>query len=123
MSVPADTELAAMLIPSCARANAEALMNTPTRAVVGASASSRIWDSRSSGFQIVVSKMTVEDEETTMPMKDVIAKPRGMVTSCGQRASLGWLAGETCKVGVVDDHRGEARDAGHDGADKAPCKV
>ena len=36
--------------------------------------------------------MTVEEDETIMPMKEVIAKPRGIVKSCDHRASLGFLA-------------------------------
>ena len=81
MSVPAETELAAMLVPSCARANAEAMMNTPRRERALAFASSRIWDRRSNGFQIVVPKMTCEDEDTIIPMNDVVAKAIGIVIS------------------------------------------
>lgn len=36
--------------------------------------------------------MTVEEEETMMPMKDVSANPIGIVKSCDQNADLGVLA-------------------------------
>lgn len=36
---------------------------------------------RSSGFQIGSPKITVEEEETMMPMNDVTAKPTGIVMS------------------------------------------
>ena len=50
-------------------------------------------DWRSSrGFQMASPKMTVEDEETIMPTKDVMAKPTGIVMSCDQKASLGFRA-------------------------------
>ena len=56
MSVPADTELAAMLVPSCARANANEMMKTPNRAgpfaffpVFGLI---KKYESRFNGFQI-----------------------------------------------------------------------
>ena len=96
MSVPADTELAAMLVPSCARAKAAARAKTAMRErgleVALSAGELRIWARRSRGFQTVVPKMTVEEEETAMPMKDVVAKLMGIVRSWGQRASLGWRA-------------------------------
>ena len=36
--------------------------------------------------------MTLEDDETIIPMKDVTAKPTGIVMNWDQRASLGFLA-------------------------------
>lgn len=36
--------------------------------------------------------MTAEEDETMMPMKDVTAKPTGMVIHCDHNASLGFLA-------------------------------
>ena len=36
--------------------------------------------------------MTVEDDDTMIPIKDVIANPIGMVNNWDQRASLGFLA-------------------------------
>ncbi len=36
--------------------------------------------------------MTAEEDETIIPMKDVIAKPTGMVMNCDHSASLGFLA-------------------------------
>ena len=50
MSVPAETELAAILVPNWARANAKAIMNTPKRSPE--SAPLRKLVSRSRGFQI-----------------------------------------------------------------------
>lgn len=80
MSVPAETEFAAMLVPSCARAKAVAMKKTPT--LLEEVPSSRKACKRSSGFQIASPpKMTVDDEETIMPMKDVTPKPMGMVNS------------------------------------------
>lgn len=37
-------------------------------------------------------KMTVDEEETMIPMNEVTAKPTGIVMSCDQKASLGFLA-------------------------------
>lgn len=37
-------------------------------------------------------KMTVEEDDTMIPMKEVIANPMGMVSSCGRKASEGFLA-------------------------------
>lgn len=48
MSVPADTELAERLVPSCASANPVAMMNTPNR--WPELAPSRNMPSKSSGF-------------------------------------------------------------------------
>jgi hypothetical protein len=36
--------------------------------------------------------MTLEEEETIMPTKEVNAKPQGMVKSCDHSASLGLIA-------------------------------
>ena len=89
MSVPAETELAAMLVPSCASEKAAAMKKTPARFLEPPS--SRIKPRRSSGSQTgpVSGYRAAEEEETMMPMKDVKAKPMGMVQSCDQRASLG----------------------------------
>jgi hypothetical protein len=47
----------------------------------------------SRGFQIGSPlKITVEDDDTMIPMKEVMAKPMGIVKSCDQRASLGLRA-------------------------------
>lgn len=45
--------------------------------------------------------MMVEEEDTMMPMKEVMAKPRGMVISWGRKASLGLFA-KRVKSGSVD---------------------
>ena len=80
-----------MLVPSWARAKALAMKKTPARFLE--LPSSRKDCSRSSGFQIGSPlKITVEEEETIMPMKEVMAKPMGMVSNCDQRASLGLRA-------------------------------
>lgn len=50
MSVPAEIEFAAILVPSCAKANADAITKTPKR--VAPSAFSRKRLNRSKGFQI-----------------------------------------------------------------------
>ena len=90
MSVPAETELAAMLVPSWARAKAKEMKNTPARVPRPPSSRNRL--RRSRGDQIVSSYMTVEDDETIIPMKDVMAKPQGMVISWDHNASLGFFA-------------------------------
>lgn len=36
--------------------------------------------------------MTEADDETIIPMNEVTAKPKGMVSSCDHRASLGFRA-------------------------------
>lgn len=79
MSVPADTEFAAILVPSCASAKAKAMKKTPARFQLPPSWR-KDWR-RSRGFHIGSPKITVEDEATMMPMKDVIAKPIGIVRS------------------------------------------
>ena len=79
MSVPAETEFAAMLVPSWASAKARATKKTPARFWWVPSLRND-WR-RSSGFQIGSPKMTVEEEETMMPMNDVTAKPTGIVMS------------------------------------------
>lgn len=99
-SVPAETELAAMFVPSCARAKPNAMKNTPAR--FAEEPSSRKDCRRSSGFQIDVPKMTVEDEDTMIPMKEVTANPTGMAISWDQNASRGLRAkraksGSFCK--------------------------
>ena len=90
ISEPAETEFAAMFVPNCARAKAKEMKKTPARAPLFAPC--RYCPKRSSGFQIVSPKITVEDEETITPMNDVIPKPIGIVRSWDQKASLGVLA-------------------------------
>lgn len=91
MSVPAEILFAAMLVPSWARVNAAAMMKTPKRWPWPAS-SSRKLPRRSRGFQIASPKMTVDEEETMMPMNEVTAKPMGIVSSWGKKASDGFRA-------------------------------
>lgn len=91
MSVPAETELAAMFVPNWARANAVAIKKTPARSLEVPS-SRKVWR-RVRGFQIgSPPKITVEEEETMIPMKDVTPKPTGIVISWDQSASLGFVA-------------------------------
>lgn len=85
--VPADTELAAILVPSCARANPEAITKTPKRSAE--LAPSRNMPRRVRGFHTSWPKMSFEEEVAIMPMNDVTAKLTGIVTSCDQTASLG----------------------------------
>jgi hypothetical protein len=47
---------------------------------------------RVSGFQIASPKMTLDEDDTMIPMKDVIAKPQGMVMSWDHKASFGLRA-------------------------------
>lgn len=36
--------------------------------------------------------MTVDEDETMIPMNEVMAKPQGIVINCGRKASEGFLA-------------------------------
>lgn len=91
ISVPAETEFAAMFVPSCASVNAVAIKKTPTRFCDDPSARNEC--RRSRGFQMGSPlKMTVEDEDTMMPMMDVTPKPQGMVRSWERKASWGLRA-------------------------------
>src|SRR6478735_585814 len=89
-SVPAETELAAMLVPSCARAKDVAMKKTPKRSPE--LPSSMNLSRRSRGFQMASSYRTEEAEETMMPMNEVMAKPKGIVIIWDQSASLGFCA-------------------------------
>ena len=89
-SLPAETEFAAMFVPSCAREKAKAMKKTPAR--VPCPPSSRKRDSKSRGLQIVSLNITVDDEDTMMPMKEVTAKPIGIVKNCDHKASVGFFA-------------------------------
>jgi hypothetical protein len=68
-----------MLVPSWARANAKDMKKTP--ALVPDPPPSRKRPRSSRGFQIGSLYMTVDDEETIMPTKEVKAKPHGMVNN------------------------------------------
>ena len=68
-----------MLVPSCARAKAVEIMKTPNRSPD--EAPSRKKPSSSKGFQIGLSYMMVEEEDTMIPMNDVQANPMGIVKS------------------------------------------
>ena len=81
MSVPADTLLAAIFVPSCASTKEAAMTKTPKRVPLPTFGSLRKRSSKSSGFQMGSSYMTDELEDTIMPMKLVKAKPHGMVNS------------------------------------------
>jgi len=80
-----------MFVPSWASVNAAAMTKTPNRSAPLASAE-RNWDKRSSGFQMTVPNITLEEDDTIMPINEVAAKPIGIVNSCDQRASLGFRA-------------------------------
>jgi hypothetical protein len=77
--VPADTEFAAMLVLSCARANPVEI--TKTTNLSAGLATSRNIPKRVNGFHTACPKMTLEEDETIMPMNEVIAKPTGIVKS------------------------------------------
>lgn len=79
-----------MLVPSWARAKAKAIKKTPAR-LREVPSPRKDWR-RSRGFQIASPNMMTEEEETIMPMKEVIAKPMGMVKSWDHRASFGLMA-------------------------------
>lgn len=66
------------------------MTNTPNRSEE--LAPSRNFVRRSSGFQIALPKMTLDDEETIMPIKEVRANPIGIVKSWDHSALLGLFA-------------------------------
>ena len=69
-----------MLVPSCANAKAKEMIKTPN--LSPELALSRNLVNRSSGFHIGSGgKMTVDEDETMIPMNDVTAKPTGIVMS------------------------------------------
>ena len=70
--------------------NARAMKKTPARFLLVPSFK-KDWR-RTRGFQIGLPKMTVEEEDTMMPMNEVTAKPMGIVKSWDQRASFGLRA-------------------------------
>ena len=92
MSVPAETELAAMLVPSCARAKAALMIKTPKRSPW--LALPRNLPRRSRGFHTgpPPGYMMADEEDTMIPMKEVTAKPMGMVRSWDHNASRGFRA-------------------------------
>jgi hypothetical protein len=77
MSVPADTEFAAILVPSWAKAKPVEIMKTAKRSAE--LAPSRNFFNTSSGFHIIWPYSTEDDEETIIPMNDVMANPTGIV--------------------------------------------
>ena len=85
MSVPADTEFAAIFVPNCASAKAKDIMNTPNLAgplaVAPVFGLTKKYDSRFNGFQMGSPYITAEEDDTMMPMKEVTAKPTGIVIS------------------------------------------
>ena len=92
ISVPADTELAAMFVPSWANTKDAAITNTPNRVAPVTLGSSRNNFSKVSGDQIGLPNVTVELEDTIIPMKLVRANPHGMVNNWGHSASRGLRA-------------------------------
>jgi hypothetical protein len=91
MSVPAEIEFAAMFVPSCASVKAAAMMKTPNLCPDPASSSKNLVR-RFSGFQIGSPKITLEEDPTMIPINDVMAKPIGMVSNWGRKASDGFFA-------------------------------
>jgi hypothetical protein len=70
-----------MLVPNWARVKAAAIMNTPKR-WPRPLFSPKNDSSRFSGFQIgSPPKITVDEEETMMPIKLVMANPSGIVNN------------------------------------------
>lgn len=67
------------------------ITKTPNRVAPLTPGSSKNLVSRVSGLQIGSSfgNITVADEVTMIPMKEVTANPHGMEMNCGRRASLG----------------------------------
>lgn len=72
VSEPAETEFAAMFVPSWARANAAAMKKTPVRFPAPPSARNRL--SRSMGFQMGSLYITIDEDDTMIPTNEVSAK-------------------------------------------------
>lgn len=68
------------------------MTNTPNLVALDTPSSLRNFSRRERGDQIGSPKMTVEEEDTIMPMKLVMANPTGIVNNCDHNASLGFLA-------------------------------
>lgn len=87
-SVPAETELAEILVPSWARANPVAIIKIPKR--WPELAPFKNMPRRSRGFQTgSVSKITDEEDDTIIPINEVIPNPIGIVSNCDHSASFG----------------------------------
>jgi hypothetical protein len=68
-----------MFVPSCAKAKPLAMTKIPN--LSAELAFSKNIPRRVKGFQTDWLKMTVAEEDTTIPMKEVTAKPTGIVIS------------------------------------------
>jgi hypothetical protein len=67
-----------MFVPSCARAKADAIKKTPARLPDDPSLRNDVKSSK--GFQMgAPPKITTEEDETMIPIKEVTAKPVGIV--------------------------------------------
>lgn len=86
MSVPAEMELAEMLVPSWARQKTAAIKKTPVLAPAEPWFKKELSTSR--GDQRVSPTMMVEAEDTMIPMKEVREKARGMVMAWDQTADF-----------------------------------
>ena len=82
--------------------------------------------------------MTVDDDDTIIPMKEVTANPTGIVTSCDHRASFGLVANlakslrssdKSCNaykmlyLRIVYNQCSKIANTAHDATDNAPCKL
>jgi hypothetical protein len=75
--VPAETEFAAILVPNCATANPLEITKIPN--LSAELALSRNIPQRVNGFHTAFPKITLEEDETMIPMNEVIANPTGIV--------------------------------------------
>lgn len=90
MSVPAERELAEILVPTWAMVKQKARMNTPPRSPL--ELPSKNFERTSNGFQKVSLYRYVEALETRTPIKHVMEKQIGRVINCDQIAAFGLLA-------------------------------
>lgn len=79
-----------MLVPNWAKAKPAPMTKIPNRSAE--LAPFKNIPRSVSGFQTASPKITLEEEETMIPINEVTAKPTGMVINCGQKASLGLRA-------------------------------
>jgi hypothetical protein len=79
LKLTAETEFAAIFVPSCASAKPVEMKNTPARFLDPPSCRKEV--SSSNGFQMAWPNIIVDDDETIIPIKDVRAKQMGMANN------------------------------------------
>lgn len=90
ISVPAERELAEILVPTWAIAKPNAIRNTPPRSPF--ERPSKNFERTSRGFQYVSPYKIVEALETRIPIKHVTEKQTGNEMNCDQKDAPGLFA-------------------------------